>query len=258
MEPVVADALVATFGAPAGLEDHAQRALEAAMALRDRLTSLFGDALSLRVGAEAGEVLITVDPRGGFTVTGAAVNMSGRLARQADAGEIRIGARLARALDGAFELRPRGRTGWWARRTGSALPRPRRTFVGRESELELLEATYERVTRAACPHFVTLVGDAGVGKTSLVGALHDRIAPAPGRWLLGRCRSYGRANTYRPLGEIVRACLDLDADDPPGVMAERLGGRDDLRPLLGLTPEAAAAAVGGEDTADAGLDRAPR
>ena len=45
-------------------------------------------------------------------------------------------------------------------------------------------------------------------------------------------------NTYRPLGEIVRACLDLDADDPPEVMAERLGGRDDLRPLLGLAPEA--------------------
>ena len=231
VEPVVADALVATFGAPVGLEDHAQRALEAAIALRDRLTNLFGDALSLRVGAESGEVLITADPRGGFTVTGAPVNMSGRLARQADAGEIRIGTRLTRALDGAFGLR--------AQNEGRALvPGPRRTFVGRESELELLKATYERVTRAACPHFVTLVGDAGVGKTSLVGALHDRIAPAPGRWLLGRCRSYGRANTYRPLGEIVRACLDLDADDPPGVVAERLGGRDDLRPLLGLVPEA--------------------
>ena len=65
VEPMVADALVATFGAPAGLEDHAQRALETAIALRDRLTRLFGDALSLRVGAEAGEVLITGDPTAG-------------------------------------------------------------------------------------------------------------------------------------------------------------------------------------------------
>ncbi len=240
--PVVADALIAAFGAPAGLEDHAQRALEAAIVLRDRLTSLFGDALSLRVGSEAGEVLITGDPRGGFTVTGAAVNFAGRLARQADAGEIRIGARIAQALDGVFELRAQDGAhtlvSTRAAPASSVAPGPRRTFVGRESELELLKATYERVSRAARPHFVTLVGDAGIGKTRLIGAFHDRIASAPGRWLLGRCRSYGRANTYRPLGEIVRACLGLDADDPPAVMVERLGGRDDLRPLLGLTPEA--------------------
>ena len=242
LEPVVADALVAAFGAPAGLEDHAQRAGETAIALRDRLTSLFGDALSLRAGAEAGEVLVTGDPSGGFTATGAAVNISGRLAREANAGEIRIGARLAQALDGAFELRAGNGACALVRAHAAPVPTvvtgPRRTFVGRESELELLNATYERVTRAACPHFVTLVGDAGIGKTSLVGALHDRIAPAPGRWLLGRCRSYGRLNTFRPLGEIVRACLDLDADAPPEVMAGRLGGRVDLRPLLGLAPEA--------------------
>ena len=112
-----------------------------------------------------------------------------------------------------------------------------RTFVGRESELALLEATHERVARSARPHFVTLVGDAGIGKTSLVAALRERVAAAPGRWLLGRCRSYGRVNTYRPLGDIVRACLELGADDPPEVQAERLGDRHDLRPLLGLSAE---------------------
>ena len=242
VEPMVADALVATFGAPAGLEDHAQRAVETAIVLRDRLMRVFGDALVLRVGAEAGEVLITSGPGGGFAVTGAAANVSGRLARQADAGEIRLGDRIARGLDGAFEVR--AHDGAHTLVTSHVPPAsgvvtgPRRRFVGRASELQLLKATFERLTRAERPHFVTLVGDAGVGKTSLIGAFRELIAPAPGRWLVGRCRSYGRTNTYRPLGEIVRACLALDEDDPPDVVAERLGGRDGLRPLLGLAPAA--------------------
>ena len=236
VDTMLADALVASFGAPTGLEDHPRRALVAALAIRERLARLFGDALSLRVGAEAGEVLINGHPSGGPTVTGGAVNLAGRLARQAEPGEIRIGDRIAGAVRGAFELQAHALIG--ARpQARPPLGELRRTFVGRESELKLLNVTYERVIRASLPHFVTLVGDAGVGKTSLVGAFHDQLAPAPGRWLMGRCRSFGRMNTYRPLGEIVRAAVGLHADDPPEAVAGRLEGRDGLRPLLGLAPE---------------------
>ena len=193
------------------------------------------------MGAEAGEVLISGEADGRLTVAGAAVNVSGRLARQADAAEIRIGPRMAGALDGAVALLPREGAhrlvGPVTAPASSAVPARSRTFVGRESELAILEATHERVARSARPHFVTLIGDAGIGKTSLVAALRERVGPEPGRWLLGRCRSYGRVNTYRPLGEILRSCVGVGADDPPEVQAERLGNRDELRPLLGLTPE---------------------
>ena len=241
LESMVADRLVATFGAPTALEDHAQRALGAAVALRDRLASLFGETLSLRVGADAGEVLIADGPGGSLTVTGAAVNMAGRLARRADSGEIRIGDGLARVAGGAFELDARDGAHVLVRTSmpprTEVLRGPGRTFVGRDNELELLKVTYQRVVRDSRPHLVTLVGDAGVGKTSLLSSFHERSAPPPDRWLLGRCRSYGRMNTYRPLGEVLRACLGLDAEDPPEVMAERLGRRDGLRPLLGLPLE---------------------
>ena len=107
-----------------------------------------------------------------------------------------------------------------------------RTFVGREAELERLRAISTRVALDARPHLVTVVGDAGVGKTSLLAAFQERARDV--RWLTGRCPPWGRAVTYRPLGDHLRSCLGLAPDAAPEVVTARLAGREALAPLLGL------------------------
>ena len=113
----------------------------------------------------------------------------------------------------------------------------RPVFVGRESELELLRATYERVASQGRPHLAAIVGDAGVGKTSLVRALRERLALGLGRWYVGRCLAYGRAITYHPMAEVLKDRLGVLASDSPDVIRARLAERDILGLTLGLNPD---------------------
>jgi YVTN family beta-propeller protein len=105
VEKGIAGALLATFGAPsARQQDHAVRAVSAALATRNRLSNVFGDELSLRMGVESGEVILG---RPGSFVTGMPVAAAARLIRSAQPGEIIVGERAATASAGAFELEQR-------------------------------------------------------------------------------------------------------------------------------------------------------
>ena len=112
----------------------------------------------------------------------------------------------------------------------------RAAFVGRESELELLQATYRRAVRERETHLVTIMGDAGIGKTRLVRELWERLAAEPSEpsCLTGRCLSYGRGITYWPLGEILREVFSLQENEPPETIRERLGDQEMLALTLGI------------------------
>ncbi len=86
------------------------------------------------------------------------------------------------------------------------------------------------------PHLVTIVGDAGVGKTSVLWAFRDSLGSAAARWYVGRCLAYGRAVTYRPLAQILKQRLGIGDTDPPENIVERLGARRILGLTLGLDP----------------------
>jgi YVTN family beta-propeller protein len=101
VEKGVAGALLATFSRQ---QDHAVRAVSAALATRDRLTDTFGDELSLRMAVESGEVILG---RPGSFVTGTPVAAAARLVRLAQPGEVIVGERAATATAGAFELQER-------------------------------------------------------------------------------------------------------------------------------------------------------
>jgi class 3 adenylate cyclase/tetratricopeptide (TPR) repeat protein len=240
VDSALGDAVLATFGLPVAQEDHAERALHAALATRSVLASRFGEALSLRIGVESGQVIAGAPPGGRPTVTGQPLVAAGRLARNAAGGEILVGERTAHTARGAFELR-RAEGGHRLVR-GLARVRPRgvrelgRAFVGREPELALLQATYDRVADQRQAHLATIVGDAGVGKTSLVHAWRERLAPGDTRWYTGHCLAYGRAITYHPLSEILRERFDVRPSDPPEVVRARLGEKDILGLTLGLDP----------------------
>ncbi len=87
VEKFAGDAVMAVFGVPAALEDHAERALHATLAMQGRLRELFGDAPVLRIGVNTGEVVVGRAREGSSFVTGDAVNVAARL-EQAAAGGI--------------------------------------------------------------------------------------------------------------------------------------------------------------------------
>src|SRR6266536_3582370 len=183
VEKFAGDAVMAAFGAPAALEDHAERALHCALAMRRRLQALFDSELSLRIGINTGEGVVGLPLLAALTL-----------------------------------MRPRG--------VGGLQP----AFVGRDGELELLLATYGRAVEQAGPHLVTIMADAGVGKSRLVRELWERLGreePEPLR-RTGRCLAYGHGITYWPLGEVLKEHLGILESDSPDAVRERLAGREIL------------------------------
>ena len=178
VEKFAGDAVMAAFGAPRALEDHAERALHAALAMRRRLRALFGERLRLRTGVNTGEVVVGRAREGSSFVTGDAVNAAARLEQAAAPGEILVGERTVGAVRGAFELgepavvEAKGKEGGIACRPlvralslmrSRGVAGMRRTFVGRDRELAALMSAYERVADTGEPRVVVLLGDAGVG-----------------------------------------------------------------------------------------------
>ena len=247
-EKFIGDAVMAAFGAPAAQEDHAERALHAALSMRRRLDELFGERLALRIGVNTGEVVLGRARQGGSFVSGDAVNVAARLEQAAEPGEILVGERTVSAVRGAFEFgepttvdakgKPEGIP---CRRLVHALSlmRPRGVgglavaFVGRKAELALLEQAYRAGVEERKPRLVTILGEAGVGKTRLARELWQWLA---GQALepirrTGRCLSYGQGITYWPLGEILKEQFAILEDDSAGSVLDRLGARK----ILGLT-----------------------
>ena len=241
VEKFIGDAVVAVFGAPAAQEDHAERALQSALWMLERLRELFGERLALRIGVNSGDVVVGRPREGSSFATGDAVNVAARLEQAAAPGQILVGERTAALVGAAFELgEPRtveakGKPDGVAARELRRMVAPRRprggnrlasTFVGRAGELDrLLElaATDE-------PRFALVVGEPGLGKTALVRELRE-LLPAGTTFRLGRCLSFGRSVTYSPLADVLRQELGLREEDPP---LEQLAGNEILGLTLGL------------------------
>jgi class 3 adenylate cyclase len=251
VEKFVGDAVMAAFGAPAALEDHAERALHAGLGMQRRLNELFGDRLALRIGVNTGEVVVGQPREGSSFVTGDAVNVGARLEQAAGPGEILVGERTAAAVRGAFELaepvtvEAKGKPeGVVAQRLVRALSlmRPRgvgglRTvFVGRDAELGQLQDAYRRVVAEGRPQLAVIAGDAGVGKTRLIRELWGWLARQEQQPLqrTGRCLSYGHGIAYWPLAEVLREHFELRDDDGADVALERFGRLRYLGLTLGL------------------------
>ena len=98
VEKFAGDAVMAAFGVPAAHEDHAERALHAALSMQRRLRELFGDTLALRIGVNTGDVVVGRAREHSSFVTGDTVNVAARLQGQAQAGEVVCSAA---ALEGA-------------------------------------------------------------------------------------------------------------------------------------------------------------
>jgi class 3 adenylate cyclase len=253
VEKFVGDAVMAAFGAPVAHEDDAERALHVALGMQRRLEELFGGRVALRIGVNTGDVVVGQPREGSSFVTGDAVNVCARLEQAAAPGEILVGERTVAVARGAFEfagpttVQAKGKPGGVVCRKlvrAVSLMRPRGlsglppVFVGRDSELAHLQQAYGRVVAGGRPLLVSLVGDAGVGKTRLVREFWRWLGEQPEQPVLrsGRCLSYGHGITYWPLGEVLKEHLGILENDPPEVVAGRVAAHEGLGFTLGLAP----------------------
>jgi class 3 adenylate cyclase/tetratricopeptide (TPR) repeat protein len=246
VDKYIGDNVMAIFGAPVAHEDDAERAVRSALGMHGALREIAPE-LNLRVGVNTGEVLAGAVAEGAYTVIGDTVNVAARLQSVADIGSITVGERTYRATSSAVEYVPleplmlKGKSApvsaWQA--VGLLEATPRRAaamsaspFVGRTHELEVLESLYGRVVREGRAHLVTVIGQAGVGKSRLLRELGARVsekAPVP-VVREGRCLPYGSGVVYWALGEIVRAeAAIVETDDADTAWRKLCRYVEDLR-----------------------------
>jgi class 3 adenylate cyclase/tetratricopeptide (TPR) repeat protein len=240
IEKYIGDAIMAVFGLPRLHEDDALRAVRAAhgmqAALRDLnrdLLATYGVELTNRTGVNTGEVVAGDPTTGQRLVTGDAVNTAARLEQAAPANEILIGGltyALVRGQVEVEEVEPLELKGKAERvpayrlvgiGEGADAGRQESPLVGRDRELAILEqALADAYVTQRC-RLVTVVGEAGVGKSRLISEFLEEHEP-DAVTLRGRCLSYGEAITFWPVAEAVRMAADIADDDPPETAQERI------------------------------------
>jgi class 3 adenylate cyclase/tetratricopeptide (TPR) repeat protein len=242
------DGLMALFGAPIALEDHALRAVQAALAIRETLAGYSeqlkqerGVEIRLREGLNTGLVVVGKigdDLRMDYTAVGDATNLAARMQTLAEPGSILVTETTHRLVQGYVRsealgpMAVKGRdepvavfriTGRGAARTRFDVTTERglTPLAGRARELELLRECFGRV-KAGHGQTVSLVGEAGVGKTRLLHEFHRSLANERVTWLEGHCVAYGQAIPYLPVLEVLRANFGIEEGDNPLQIEEKL------------------------------------
>jgi predicted ATPase/class 3 adenylate cyclase len=242
------DGLMALFGAPVALEDHAFRAVQAALAIQETIagynTQLLrhhGVEMHLRLGLNTGLVVvgrIGDDLRMDYTAVGNTTHLAARMQALAAPGTILLTEATHRLVEGYIrsealgpvEVKGQrapvqvykviGRRRWRSRLEMSA-ERGLTPLVGRQRELALL---HDCLTRAegGRGQVVGIVGEAGVGKSRLLYEFHTSLAVGRVHWLTGHCVAHGQTTPYLPILEILRTNFQIEEEDNPLQIQEKL------------------------------------
>ncbi|MCA1570244.1 MAG: AAA family ATPase [Chloroflexi bacterium] len=226
VEKFIGDAVMAVWGTPIAQEDDAERAVRAALDLVNAVRRLGGDRgvhdLALRAAVHTGEAVVTIGATGMGMVAGDLVNTASRLQSVAAPGVVLVGDGTRRAASEAivFEeageqslkgkaspvpayraLRVVAQRGGVGRSEGLEPP-----FVGRDSELGLIKDFYHATARDRGPRLVSVIGQAGIGKSRLAWEFLKYIDGVTEivYWHQGRSPAYGEGISFWALGEMVR------------------------------------------------------
>lgn len=245
------DGIMALFGAPLALEDHAQRACFAALHLRDDLVRYstevkraHGVGFSTRIGLNSGEVVVGKigdDLRMDYTAQGHVVGLAQRMEQLASPDSCYLSAATAALADGYCEIEDlgdfevKGATaplrvhrlvgpGRATTRLDVSRARGLTRFVGRGADLATLEAALEQA-QAGQGQVVGIVAAAGTGKSRLCHEFAERCRDRGLAVNVGHGLAHGRSLPYLPMLEVFRAYFGVRADDDDAAVREKIAGR---------------------------------
>ncbi|MBA3413178.1 MAG: AAA family ATPase, partial [Actinobacteria bacterium] len=243
VEKFVGDAVMGVFGAPVSHGDDPERAVRAALAVREWADGQ--DGLDVRVAVNTGEAIVTLDARpslGEAMVAGDVVNTAARLQSAAPVGSVIVGEETHASTRTVIDYRPaapvaaKGKSMpvrvWLAvgaLADAGERPLTRAPMVGRDRELEVLSGIWERVSAERRPHLVTLFGAAGIGKSRLALEFARLVVSRGGRVIRGRSTPYGASSPYSAFAQHIKQVAGVfDSDQLPEAQAKLRWAVEDL------------------------------
>jgi class 3 adenylate cyclase len=245
VEKFIGDAVVAIFGAPIAHGDDPERAVRAALAVRDAVAEMNAADpqlnLEVRVAVNTGEAIVSLSRTelGEGMVAGDVVNTASRMQTAAPPDAVLVGEETYRATRGLVDYREveslvakgkrapvrawlviRARTGP-GERAVSTVP-----MFGRIHEIAALHRVVEGVVAERRPHLATVLGEAGIGKTRLAAEFTAQLEQQGVRILRGRSLPYGESTPYGPFTQHVKQFANIFASDDVSA------GRQKLRAAL--------------------------
>ena len=218
VEKFIGDAVMGVFGAPTAYGDDHERAVRAALAVRDWAGE---GGLQVRVAVNTGEAIVDLEARldqGQAMIAGDVVNTAARLQSAAPVGSVLVGQETYASTRTWIDYQPgfepivaKGKAdpvqAWIALR--AAAPAGERPLtpvpiVGRERELDALKGIWQRVAEERRPHLVTVFGPSGIGKSRLALELMEHVGAQDGRVLRGRSTPYGASSPYSAFAQLVK------------------------------------------------------
>ena len=263
------------FGAPLAHGDDAERAVRAALVVRDIVGELAGGDLQIRIAVNTGEAVVSLGARpalGESMVAGDVVNTAARLQAAAPVNGVVVGEETYLTTKDAIEYESaepvvaKGKehpvSAWVAVRAVTAAgqrPISISSMVGRTFEIAILNALWERVSAERLPHLISVFGPAGVGKTTLAAEFGRLAGERGARVVHGRSLPYRESGTYGALAAQVMRLADVYESDPAQVIAEKLRARaTTLLTETGADVDAVSGHLGVLVGVDAGAEAADR
>jgi len=244
---LMGDAILAFFGAPIAHEDDPQRAVLAGLEIQegikeyaDQIRLKHGIEFGLRVGINTGLVVvgeIGSDLRMEYTAIGDAINLAARMEQTAAVGTIQISEETYKLVAPFFEFEALGQVEVKGKSAPiktyrvlgvKAAPGQLRgleglssPLVGREEQLALLNELLGQLERGTGA-VVTVMGEAGLGKSSLIAELKKANQASRCAWLRGDALSYARSISYFPWRQVIRQSIKARQDDSPAEIRHKL------------------------------------
>ena len=244
---LMGDAILAFFGAPIAHEDDPQRALLAGLEIQEGIKDYveeirikYGLEFGLRVGINTGLVVVGAigsDLRMEYTAIGDAINLAARMEQTAAPGTVQISDETYKLVAPLFDFealgevevkgkavriktyRPLGlKTSPGHMRGLEGLTSP---LVGREAQLALLNQQLNQL-KIGVGSIVSVIGEAGLGKSTLIAELIRSNKELNIIWLRGDALSYARSVSYFPWRQIIRQSINAHEDDSPSEVRGKL------------------------------------
>jgi class 3 adenylate cyclase/tetratricopeptide (TPR) repeat protein len=251
------DGVMALFGAPVALEDHAQGACYASLAIQnaiheygEKLKQDYGVDFKMRIGLNSGPVIVGAigdDLRMDYTAVGDTTNLASRMEGIATPGAIMVSKKTYKIARDFFDFEPVGKVqvkgkeepqktyqlikaGEIETRIKASVAKGLTRFVGRKNSMATLIKAFEEV-RSGSGQVVGIVGEAGVGKSRLLFEFARSLSDSDVTYLEGRCIHYGEMLPYYPFIEILKKFCRIEDTDGEAAYRQKL--KDSI---LGLNP----------------------